>query len=108
MRFPNLEVFKLHEFLVKNSMVFRLEQGECGESDVVTMSTSTGTGKSAARNAERWSDTALKSPWSNPVVMVKKKDGSHQFCVNYWGLNSMTKEEFPLHALMTFRPTWRG
>ena len=37
------------------------------------------------------------SPWASPVVMVRKRDGTHQFCVDYRELNSVTKADtFPM------------
>ena len=40
---------------------------------------------------------ASASPWSSPIVLVNKKDGSTTFCVDYHKLNDIThKDSYPL------------
>lgn len=37
------------------------------------------------------------SPWSSPVVMIKKKDGSYRFCVDMRRVNALTvKDSYPI------------
>ena len=37
------------------------------------------------------------SPWSSPVVLVNKKDGTQRFCVDYMALINVTvKDSYPL------------
>ena len=49
------------------------------------------------------------SPWASPVVIVRKKDGTIRFCVDYRGLNAVTKKDsFPLPRIDDTLATLRG
>jgi len=96
-----------------------LELQEWGETDLVEMEISTSNAELVRQGIQRMpfavcSEVAKQlevmqssgviqlpnSPWANPVVMVKKSDGTHQFCVDYHKLNAVTKADmFPLPQL---------
>ena len=50
-----------------------------------------------------------RSPWSSPIVLVKKKDGSPRLCVDYRRLNNITVDDrFPLPSIEELLVKVRG
>ena len=52
-----------------------------------------------------------KGEWSAPVVLVKRKDGTYRFCVDYRLLNAVTEKDvynlpLMLHILERMRKAW--
>jgi len=49
------------------------------------------------------------SPWSSPVCMVKKKDDTYRFCIDYRRLNDVTKKDaFPVPDVKDALDSLRG
>ena len=119
---PDQEKRVLMEFLTANHHIFSLEEGERGETDLVQMEIDTGDAhpkkqpprripfalrREIARQLSEMQSKGViepsRSPWASPVVLVKKRDDTHRFCIDYRGLNSVTKPDgFPLPRIDFF------
>ena len=112
---PHGQKRQLMDFLTNHHDAFSLE-GERGETNLVQLEIDTGNSppkrqplrrmplavrQEVARQLEKMQKEGVIQPsmstWSSPVVLVRKKDGTLSFCVDYCGLNSLTKiDTFPL------------
>ena len=107
---------QLIKLLLQNHQAFAVEDGERGETDLLQFTIDTGDAypkkqpvrripfavrEEVNRHLRQMMDQGViqpsVSPWASPIVLVKKKDGTLRFCVNYRSLNSVTKSDtFPL------------
>ena len=107
---------QLAQLLIDFDDVFAVSSDDLGHTSLVTHQIDTGSSHPIRQPARRLplhkraeADKLLKdmlkqgviepssSPWTSPIVLVKKKDGSTRFCVDYRKLNEVTvKDSYPL------------
>ena len=107
---PSEHKSKVIKLIEKNSELFAQKDTDLGQTDTVKMTIDTGNHPPiklrpyrAPLNNRKLIETAVHEmleakviersnfPWSFPCILVKKKDGSHRFCVDFRQLNKITK-----------------
>ena len=106
------ECSQLAQLLINFADVFAVSSDDLGHTSLVTHQIDTGSSHPICQPARRLplhkraeADTLLKdmlnkgviepssSPWMSLIVLVKKKDGSTRFCVDYHKLNEVTVKD---------------
>ena len=104
------------EMLMDHHKAFSLEADERGETDLIQLEIDTGGAppkrqrprrmpfsvrEEVSRQVKKMQEAGViqpsNSPWASPIVLVRKKDGTHRFCIDYRELNAVTRQDtFPL------------
>jgi len=107
---------KVQDLLVKYRSIISTGEHDIGRTDVVEYRIDTGESRPIRQHLScnpfphlDWIDKEVEemkkhgivqpaaSPWVSNVVLVKKKDGTLRFCIDYRRLNSVTKQDsYPL------------
>ncbi len=107
---PEGEREAFHTVLAEHHEAFILEDRERGETDLVQFHIDTGDAppkkqplrrtpfavrQEVARQLKEMQETGVirpsQSPWASPIVLVRKKDGSLRFCIDYRHLNPLPR-----------------
>jgi hypothetical protein len=119
---------KVRQLLNKHQAVFAKNKNDLGRTNIVQHRINTGNSGpirqqhrriplakkgEAEEEIQRMLETGViepsKSPWAAPIVLVRKKDGSVRFCIDYRLLNNVTlKDSYPLPRIDDSLDALRG